>query len=127
VWVANAGTSTVSRIDLKTSAITARAIPLRYVPDAIAAGPDDIWITSSASDTLLRLDPTTNAVAATTSVCDQPTAVAADGGGAWVACRGTQEVWHLDHAGAVLSKTDVGGVPTDIAVLGGRVFVTVRR
>ena len=51
VWVANAGTSTVARIDLKTSAITAGAIPLRYVPDAIAAGPNDIWIASSASDT----------------------------------------------------------------------------
>ncbi len=127
VWVANAGTSTVARIDLKTSAITAEAIPLRYVPDAIAAGPKDVWIASSASDTLLRLDPATNAVAATTPVCDQPTAVAADGGGVWVACRGTHEVWHLDHAGAVLSTTDVGGEPTDIVVLGGRVFVTVRR
>jgi YVTN family beta-propeller protein len=127
LWVANAGTSTVARIDLTTSAVTAGAIPLRYVPDSIAAGPTDVWIASSASDTLLRLDPATNAVAATTPVCDQPAAVAADVDEVWVACRGTHEVWHLDHGGGLLSKTAVGGAPTDIAVLGDRVFVTVRR
>ena len=121
------GTSTVARIDAATSAITAGAIPLRFVPDSIAAGADDIWVASSPSDTLLRLDPLTNTVAATTPVCDQPAAVAADKDGVWIACRGTREVWHLDHAGTVLSKTAVGGTPTDIAVVGDRVFVTVRR
>ncbi len=127
LWVANAGTSTITRIDPHAGTITAGAIPLRYVPEAISAGTNDIWVASNASDVVLRLDPVSNAVTATIEVCDQPTAIAADGDGAWVACGGSREVWHLGHDGETLSQTDVGGVPTDIAITPGGVFVTVRR
>jgi len=93
----------------------------------ISAGTNDIWVASNASDVVLRLDPASNEVKATIVVCDQPTAIAADGDGAWVACGGSGQVWHLGQDGEVLSQTEVGGVPTDIAITPGGVFVTVRR
>lgn len=127
VWVANPGTSTVTRIDPSSSTISQNAIALRYVPESISAGASDVWITSRASDYVMRLDPRTNAVTGSIAVCDQPTAIAADGETAWVACAGTGEVWHVDRVGTALSKTSVDGVPTDIAVASGRVYVTVRR
>jgi class 3 adenylate cyclase/DNA-binding beta-propeller fold protein YncE len=127
VWVANGGTSTVTRIDPSDNSVVVAAIPLRFVPDSISAGDQVVWVGSRASDSLLRLDPSSNAVSTTINVCDQPRAVAADGTGVWVACVGPGEVWHLDHDGKQLSTTPVNGEPTDLLVDNGRVWVTVRQ
>ncbi len=127
VWVTNPGTSTITRIDPSSSTISENAIALRYVPESISAGGSDVWITSRASDYVMRLDPRTNSVTGSIAVCDQPVAIAADGETAWVACAGTREVWHIDREGAAISKTSIDGVPTDIVVANGRVYVTVRR
>jgi class 3 adenylate cyclase/DNA-binding beta-propeller fold protein YncE len=127
IWVANAGSSTVTRIDPATAGVVAGAIPLRYSPSGIAATASDVWIASNDADSLLRLDPASNLVAETSAICDQPTSVAADGDTVWVACGGAGEVWHLDHDGKQLSASPVGGVPTDITASDGQIFVTVRR
>jgi DNA-binding beta-propeller fold protein YncE len=128
VWVGNAGTSTMGRIDPATNAVVVGAIPLRAVPSAMAAGPNDVWIISRAGDVLQRLDPGTNSIAQTIEVGDEPTAVAADGDTCWVGVRSASdhELLHLAHDGTVMSRTDLAGEPTAIVVDGDQVFVTVR-
>lgn len=127
VWVGNQGTSTVARIDPATNSVVEAAIPLRAIPEAIAAGTADVWIISRASDVMMRLDPASNAVAATTPICDQPASVAADGDTVWIGCAGTRDVSHFAHDGTLLGTTAVGGEPTAITVLADRVYVTVRQ
>ncbi len=101
-------------------------IALRTIPEAVAAGTADVWIAGREGDVVLRVDPATNSVSQTITVGDQPISIAADGDTVWVGCAGTGEVWHLARDGTTLATIDVGGVPTDIAVGGGRVYVTVR-
>ncbi len=126
VWVGNVGTSTLARIEPLTAVIAAGGIALSATPQAIAAGAGGVWIAGRDGDVVLRLDPGASGVSQTIAVGDQPISVAVDGDTAWVGCAGTYEVWHLAHDGTVLSKTFVVGVPSDIAVGDGRVYVTVR-
>jgi DNA-binding beta-propeller fold protein YncE len=129
VWVGNAGTNSVTRIDPATNSVTVGAIPLRVVPSAIATAGQDVWVASRESDALLRLDPATNAVAMTVEdVCDQPTALLAVDGGVWLGCAGTRQLLHLDRDGAVLSTTQLGGEATGLArdPDTNRIYVTVR-
>jgi YVTN family beta-propeller protein len=128
VWVGNSGTSTVTRVDATTVSIVQSAIALRAVPDAIAAGPDAVWIAGREDDVVLRIDPGSNSVSKTINVGDQPVSLAIDGQTLWVGCAGAEEaVWQIDVDGTVKAKIDVGGVPTDIAVGDGRIYVTVRQ
>lgn len=129
VWVGNAGSNSVTRIDPATNTIAVGAIPLRVVPSAVAAAGQEVWVTSRESDALLRIDPGTNAVALTVEdVCDQPSALLAVSDGVWVGCAGSRQLLHLDRDGEVLSTTQLGGEPTAIAspAEGGRIYVTVR-
>lgn len=126
VWVGNVGPSTLSRIDTVRATVTVPGIALRGVPEVVSSGTHDVWIAARDNDIVMRVDPSTNSVSQTISVGDQPMSIAADGDTVWVGCAGTNEVWHLAHDGTVLAKIGVGGVPSDIAVGGGRVYVTVR-
>ncbi|MEP7360818.1 MAG: adenylate/guanylate cyclase domain-containing protein [Chloroflexota bacterium] len=127
LWIGNAGTSTLTRIDAATASVAVAAIALRSVPGAVAAGPGVVWVAATSSDAILRLDPQTNNVAQTIAVGDQPISIAADGDTVWVGCAGAQAVWHLSRDGEQLAMIDVRGVPTSIVVAGNHVYVTVRR
>ncbi len=126
LWVGNRGTTTLARLDPATAAVTDGAVALRAVPEAMAAGTDVIWIAGTESDSVLRLDPRTRSVTKTIAVGDQPISIAADGDTVWVGCAGAQEVLHLSLDGEQLAAIPVHGIPTSIAVSGGRVYVTVR-
>ncbi|MEA2675941.1 MAG: hypothetical protein QOJ81_82 [Chloroflexota bacterium] len=130
VWVGNAGSMSVTRIDPSGNVIGNAAIPLRVVPSAMSFGGQDLWVASRVGDALLRLDPATRAVAMTVEdVCDQPTAVlAVEGGGVWIGCAGTRQLIHLDREGTTLSTTQLGGEPTALVrdPDTNRIFVTVR-
>ena len=129
VWVANPGTSTVTRIDPSNNTVTAAAIPLRGVPSAIAATDTDVWILSRASDMVLRLDPSSGSVTLTVpDVCDEPSTVLADAESVWVGCAGSSPALiHLSPDGAKLSRVALGGVPTSLAAgTNGHLYLTVR-
>ena len=132
VWVSNVGTSTVSRVDPLTATVSMAGIALREVPEAIAVSGSDVWLTSRDADMTSLVNAGTNGVSQSFPVADQPVAIAIAGDAEtdnetlWIACAGPREVWHVDRDGNVLTKTSVGGVPTDIVVVGNRVYVTVR-
>ena len=47
---------------------------------------DAVWVSNSEDDTVSRIDPATNEVAATIDVCGAPEGMAADDDGLWVVC-----------------------------------------
>ena len=128
IWIGNVGSSTLVVIDPISASVVAAGISLGAVPGAIAAGQRDVWVAVRDNDQLKRVDPVSRSVSATIPVCDQPSALAVDGETVWIGCAGSgsHEVWHLDRDGVELSRTPVGGVPTDIVVGTDRVYVSVR-
>jgi len=119
-----AGASTVTRIDPSTGRIAADAIALCCRPSGIAAGAGAVWVTSAPEDTLQKLDPGSNRVAATIPAGDGPSSIAADGA-VWVANAQDGTVWRLDPSGSLVAEIDVQGHPGGLAVGGGLVWVTV--
>jgi streptogramin lyase len=128
VWIAAPRTGRIHRIDPTTGEVAAAAVEVPGVERISAAG-SDLWAVSPADDTATRVDLATSRVAVTLSVCDSPIAVAAvpDGGGAWVACSAARALWHVDAAGAPVRAVALDGVPTDLALDGDRVWVTLRQ
>lgn len=67
VWVANAGSGTVSRIDPTTNSVTAE-ISIGEVggdygsPTAVAVGNGSIWVTDNTGFAIVRVDPFLNKV-----------------------------------------------------------------
>src|SRR5262245_1035652 len=84
VWVVNANTQTVSRIDPQFDSVSA-TIPLGIGsnPSDIATGAGGVWIANSGNGTLARIDPTTNAET-TVQLGNNPRAVALAGDRVWV-------------------------------------------
>ena len=84
---------------------------------------------SPAFDTATRLDAGSSRVAVSVDVCDSPVAVVAvpDGGGESIACSVERSLWHVDPAGDADRKIELEAVPTDVALDGDRVWVSLRQ
>ncbi|HSS74485.1 MAG TPA: BTAD domain-containing putative transcriptional regulator [Gaiellaceae bacterium] len=142
VW-ATVGSGIV-RIDPARNAITA-AIPVAQAtsggpsPTAIAATDDAVWVAnrfvgsregkfgvSGKRGTVSRIDPVTNAVAATITVGHEPFSIAAGQDAVWVANRTDFTVSHIDaHTNHVTKTIRIGNRPQGIAVGDGGVWVSV--
>jgi len=127
VWVGNEGLSTVARVDPTNASLVESGIATRAVPGAMATSSDAVWIAGRDADVVLRIDPVSNSGSETIAVCDQPVSIAVEGSSVWIGCAGEQQVWQLNADGEAAAKIDVGGVPSDIAIADGRVYVTVRQ
>jgi hypothetical protein len=57
VWVTNADTNTVSRIDPSTGKIIGSAIPVGNDPVAIAVSQGAVWVANQNSNSFSRIDP----------------------------------------------------------------------
>jgi YVTN family beta-propeller protein len=77
-----------------------------------------------AGDSLLRIDPSTGRVVDRITVGRNPTAVAVDGGGAWIANHDDGSVWRIDgRTNRVVLRVPAHGVPADLAVGGSNTIV----
>jgi class 3 adenylate cyclase len=126
VWIASSLSEEVSSLEPRTGAAGA---PIS-VPDVerISADGADLWAVSPAVDVATRIDTGTARIAVRADVCDTPVAVATveREGGAWIACSADQALWHVDHAGTVDRRIALDAVPSDLAIDGDRVWVTLR-
>jgi peptide/nickel transport system substrate-binding protein len=59
-------------------------ISVRTSPNAVAVGPDAVWVTNTSNNTISRIDPSTNAVRQTIDVGRGPVGVAVGGDAVWV-------------------------------------------
>ncbi|HEU0246784.1 MAG TPA: ABC transporter substrate-binding protein [Gaiellaceae bacterium] len=77
------------------------------------------------SGRLIRIDPTTNRATDTVPVGNDPSAVAADESGVWVADRAEGSVWRIDpDTKQVELKTPTHGKPVDVVLSASRALVT---
>jgi YVTN family beta-propeller protein len=96
VWVASAcGESTVTRIDARTARVTAR-IRVPGVALGVAGGVDSVWVTTLRG-LLLRIDPSTNRIAAKLPLRDAA-GVTTGGGFVWVVNRVGRNVLRIKPA-----------------------------
>jgi serine/threonine-protein kinase len=79
--------------------------------------------TAAAGGALVRIDPRSNSAGAPFAVGGDP-AVAADDREVWVSSRGTPALWRLEPVTGTLARYAAIGVPSDLALFDGRVYVT---
>jgi len=141
VWALGAGT--VERIDPKSTAIVA-SIPIvgggqGPTPTAVAVGEGAVWVANrvvphstglhhdfTPAGTVSRIDPRTNAVAATIPVGRYSDAIAVGQGAVWVANHDDGTLSRIDpKTNSVVATIHVGGQPEGVAVGSGAVWVAV--
>jgi class 3 adenylate cyclase/streptogramin lyase len=123
VWVA--GLSSVAKIDpvtgLKVDQITIGAPPGEV--GSVAAGYGAVWFTSSATETLWRIDPQSDAPTRTFHVGRGPSAITAGEGAVWIANSRDGSVTRVDPRGSV-KTIRTGAAPAGIVAAYGKVWAT---
>ena len=137
VFVANAGSNTVSVINPATNTVVA-TVNVGTAPEGIAVsgtGPEagDVFVANAGSNTVSVINPATNTIVDTVSVGTAPARIAVSGAGpeagdVFVAIAGSNTVWIINPATNNSVIVPVGTVPDGIAVSGagpeaGDVFV----
>lgn len=103
VWVPNAGSGTLSRIDPQTNEIVA-TIPIGkaepnnevFVPSRVTIGDGFIWAAKNDEDSVVQINPETNQVVATIPIGVEPFALAVNEGTLWVTSRVENSVVRVD-------------------------------
>jgi YVTN family beta-propeller protein len=83
VWVANAKSNTVSRVDPVTNRVV--SIKVGRGPRDVAVGNGAIWVANGQDGTVSRIDPASNRVVATIRGDGLPTRIIADDEAVWLA------------------------------------------
>jgi YVTN family beta-propeller protein len=118
------GANSVGVVDVGNGKVVSQ-IPVGTSPNAIAVGPDAVWVTNTNDNTVSRIDPSTNAVQQTIDVGAGPVGVAVGGGAVWVANGLDGTVSRIAPTiSRVVAKIVVGNGPSGVAYGEGFVWVT---
>ena len=124
MWVAQRRESKVLRLSPDGESMT--PIGLEDRPHAIVYADDQVWTVNSSDDTVSRIDPSSNRVAATILVGDEPTALAIGEGAVWVTNAADASVSKIDPArNEVVDRIALDHRPSAIAVIDGRLWVAL--
>ena len=123
LWVANAQSSTLTRIDPRTNKRIG-AVKVGYAPCGVVPGAGALWVDGYGTNTVERVDPTTmrrvKIIPAGPAVWD----VAFDGRHVWADDNGDGTVVEIDpHTNRIVRRVRTGGSPTGIAFAFGSVWV----
>jgi YVTN family beta-propeller protein len=101
-------------------------IALQGDPEGIAVDNQTVWVAEYSNNSVVRIDPKTNAVAKRFAVGFRPVGLAVGEGSVWVASNWADEVWTIDlKADEVKGPAiRVGRGPLNVAVGSGSVWVT---
>jgi DNA-binding SARP family transcriptional activator/ABC-type branched-subunit amino acid transport system substrate-binding protein/DNA-binding beta-propeller fold protein YncE len=131
VWAISGDAATVLRLDPSTGRVTARisivsrpGLESPY-PIGIAAGAGFVWVLNANSGTVTKIDPIARGIATTIPIgVDRgPLRLAAGAGAAWVA-DGDGTLSRTDASSDAVTYFPIAHGLTDVAVAGGRVWVT---
>jgi YVTN family beta-propeller protein len=117
IWIASAGSSTVSRLDPKTFDV-GQTIGVGNGPSGIAIGHGAVWVTNGLDGTVSRIDPKANKVVQTIPVGNGPAAIAYGLGSIWVANRADQTVNRIDSRTGKVLDTVAAGTDADAIAAG---------
>ena len=146
LWVPNVGDGTLMRVDPATNRVVATIdlganhaqvvegqdlyILMPSAPVAVAASDTAIWVTRNASRSptertrdVLRIDPATNAIVATTPLEASPDMLALSEGAVWVISREAGLVLRVDTATNQVVATIAVDQPLSVSVGDGAVWV----
>jgi YVTN family beta-propeller protein len=124
LWVPNCGESTMSRVDLKSGAVTA-TFPMTFADSegGIAVGAGSVWIVTDKRGFLTRLDPATNTERATIKLPSGSFAVAFGEDAVFVTSFEHDLLSRIDPSTNALVKTiPVGPKPRFLAIGEGSVW-----
>ena len=123
------GAVTVLRIDPSTHTMTESQpfIPFRFEDDSrMTVGQNSLWLTSTQTNELLRVDPNTLDVQLRVKVGTGPIGVAYGAGSIWVANSAAGTVMRIDPVtGRILATIHVGGTPYEMAFAHRLAWVTL--
>jgi YVTN family beta-propeller protein len=119
------GRAAIRRIDPQSGEV--KTIPVDQGSEAIVFAYGSVWVVNGSEDSLLRIDPQTNAVVREIPVGQSPSAIAAGAGALWVANTGDGTVSRVDpETRSVTNTIDLGHRPLGVLVHDDLVWVTVR-
>ncbi len=124
-WVVDDISDAVVRLDAQSGdTIATIALTAGAYPNAVAAGSDAVWVTNSGTNTVSRIDPSTNAVAAPIPLRVAPDSVAVGDNVVWIGSRAADSVLRIDPAtNAVAATMPVCDQPRAVAADGTGVWV----
>lgn len=127
VWVGLCGTPTLVRIDPATGEVQA-TIPLPvadlHEESSVAAGEGGVFLVARSENQIVKVDPSTDAVAVVFDVPPGATAARVGFGSLWVSHNALDVVSRLDPAtGKVIASIDVGNGPRFLAIGADGVWV----
>jgi YVTN family beta-propeller protein len=123
VWVANAGSNTVSEVGLRTARQIA-AVNVALNPRGVAVAAGAVWVSAFGGDSVSRVQGSSSR---TIAVGRGPLGIAGGAGSVWVANSRAGTVSRIDpQHGRVLATIHIGHHPDGIAVGSGAVWVTVQ-
>ncbi len=127
VWVADALGGRVIRIDASSLEPQGDGIPLlKGEPARLAFGEGYVWVTSTDSDSVTRIDPATGETTSIDGVGNGPLGIAAGGGVVWVANSLDGTVVRIDPKTAkVVGTTSLAASPDSVAVTPDGVWVSI--
>jgi len=131
VWVAEGPAGALARVDpqfetvVKTIPGLAGAVRVSGPPSgSVTVGDGKVWV-AYGSSTVARINPTTNAVAATGFAGRDPVAIAFGAGAVWIANQGDNSVSKFSvTTDSTVAGVSVGQGPSGVAVGGGAVWVS---
>jgi YVTN family beta-propeller protein len=130
LW-ANRGRGEIARVPADGATRSSVRLGPSHSADGLAAGEGAIWLTSSADDRLLRIEPRSGRISASIAIASRrgvrlagPYGVATGFGSVWVANALADTVSRVDpRLGAVTATVRVGRRPTRVAVGEGAIWV----
>jgi DNA-binding beta-propeller fold protein YncE len=124
LWVTQNDRRAILRLDAVSGRRQA-TIPVDIEPFGLAAGAAGVWVSDFQHNTLVRIDPHSNAVVATiANLPGGPTGLALDQGSVWVACARALVVARVDTTtNRVVAQVGVGKSPLPVVVAFGSVWV----
>jgi DNA-binding SARP family transcriptional activator/outer membrane protein assembly factor BamB len=128
VWVGHGGFKPgafVERIDLETGRPARRFPILGGDADNLAFGNGALWIGSTPSGEVRRIDPSTNTLRKVAQLEGEICCVAAGEGFVWVATRPDGLVWKLDARGTPLRSFELPAAAKGLAYGGGALWAAV--
>jgi len=124
LWVPNCGDQTLSRVDLKTGAIS-KVIPVGIADSegGLTTSADSVWLLSDKKSVLTRIDPETNSIVAHVDLPEGCYNAAFGFDSVWITCTKQNTVVRVDgKTNAVLSTIPVGPAPRFLTVGEGAIW-----
>jgi ABC-type branched-subunit amino acid transport system substrate-binding protein/DNA-binding beta-propeller fold protein YncE/predicted Ser/Thr protein kinase len=104
----------------------AESIPLPFAPTDLATGEKTVWVTSQLADTVSQIDPVSHRLTDTLTAGKGASSVAVGANAVWVANTIDKTLSRIDPETLSVESIAVEGIPIDVAVDDGGVWVVTK-